>query len=125
MLARWTEMELNSPPATSSEDNDIRRLLGSGDEAEGSFAQPKFFYSFAPVVFDLDDIARFNKAVDAEFTVIRFYDGEGCVVKYPYVTFQQLFIQNSGKTILSFVPKDVKVDKKKKPPSKDDLLDRI
>lgn len=126
-LVRWTEMQFKQEDEAEAA---IKRMV-SGD-IEGVMPQPTFFYDYSPLVFDLNDVTRFNRAHDPEFTTLTFVDGERYVIKYAYRDFQNLYIQNTGHTILSIVPKEwSKDDKVRKgkipptPPTDDDIINNI
>lgn len=115
-LVRWTEIRMK---AENSEDALLKRLV-DGDETAGR-QHPEFYYDFSPMVFDLDDVARFNRSKDPEYTTIRFEDGESFIVKISYKTFVDLWVQQTGKAIYSILPDDFEPSEDKKNNSEDDL----
>jgi hypothetical protein len=98
VLVRWTEVKRQS----NDEETKLKKLL-NGDESKG---QPEIYYDYSPMVLDIDDIARFNRGSSPDITTLRFKDGEGCVIKCPYKAFVDIYMECTGKTILSALPKD-------------------
>lgn len=115
-LVRWTELDYKRD---DSDEAYAKRII-SGEET-GPMSAPKFVFDFSPMVFDLNDIVRFNRAHDPNYTTLRFKDGDGFVIKYPYKEFLALWIELTGKNIQCILPEDFENNTKKT----DDLLDGI
>lgn len=96
MLARWVEVSM---PQEDEEMDEVERLLSNKEEHD----PPKFSISYAPVVFDILDVVRWNKSSNEDCTILLFNDGERMVVKYPYNTFKDLYMQMTGKAISSVI----------------------
>jgi hypothetical protein len=100
-LVRWTEMALKKE---DKQEAFLRRIV-DGDLNPGSL-QPEFYYDFSPMVFDIRDVGRFNRAKDPGYTTIRFRDGDGAVIKIPYLEFVDLYIELTGQSIRDALPSD-------------------
>jgi hypothetical protein len=99
-LARWTELKA---PKTDDAESYIQRL--TNPDAEGPQGpQLQIHYEYSPIVFDLRDVRRFNRANDPNFTTIRFKDGDSNVIKYAYEDFVKLYSELTGFVINSIVP---------------------
>jgi hypothetical protein len=91
LQVRWIDMQMPDEDAAEAY---IKKLV-HGEQAK----KPKFVYDYAPMSFDIEDVKRFNRANDAGCTVLRFKDGDSCVVKMSYEHFQALWSDQTGKTI--------------------------
>lgn len=100
VLVRWTEFK-----QIKQDDNDayVKRLV-EGDEANRGMMKAQVFYDYSPMVMDINDIARFNRSNDPNFTTLRMKDGEGYVISYPYKDWIQLYMELTGKTIMCLLP---------------------
>jgi len=107
MLVRWTEMHVKQ---TDSEQADLKRLLTGQELPEYT---PEFSFAYSPMVFDMADIARFNRSQDEKSTTIRMKDGDTFVVAVGYSDFRELYISATGLNVHSFVEKEGKVQTKK------------
>jgi hypothetical protein len=103
VLVRWSEMRYES---TDKQENYVKRIL----EGEEEGPKPVIHYEFSPMVLDILDIARFNRSNHQDFTTVRMVDGDAYVIKFPYNDFIQFYIELTGKTITSALPKDFDKD---------------
>jgi hypothetical protein len=97
-LVRWSELKFTGN--NESEEAYLKRLV-DGEEPKN---KAEIFYEYSPMVFDTDDISRFNRSNDKEHTTLRFKDGDGYVIKYPYADFMEFYIESTGKTVTSLLP---------------------
>jgi len=112
MLVRWTELHVKP---TDSEQADLKRLLEGKEMPEYT---PEFSFAYSSMVFDINDIARFNKSQDDKCTTIRMKDGDTFVVAVDYEDFRELYISATGFNVHSFVEKTkkpAKISQKKGP----------
>lgn len=96
VLVRFTEVKMKE---TDEQENYLKRIV-DGDNSNSS-SQPELYYEFSPMIFDIDDVARFNKSRDPNLTTILFKDGAGYVVKLTYSEFTELFVKQTGKTVFT------------------------
>lgn len=96
-MVRWTELRMTQE---DPEETQMKRLL-DGEVSAG--VTPEFFYNFAPMTFDINGVARFNKSHDKRFTTLRFTDGDVCVVDIPYESFRELYIRTTGAAVHSTI----------------------
>ncbi len=89
-MVRWTEMRIKP---TDPEEAKYKRLMEGETQADFT---PEFYHQFAPMVFDLSDVSRFNKSHDRGSTTLRFTDGDVCVVDITYEDFRNLYMQQTG-----------------------------
>jgi len=97
MQVRWTEMRVKKE---DDQELQLKKLL-SGEE-QNNF-QPEFFYDYAPMTFDINDISRFNRSQDKKSTTVRFKDGDSFVVALPYSEFQRIYTAATGYSIHGFI----------------------
>ena len=73
---------------------------------------PKFqaSYDISPMVIDVNDIKRFNKANEKGYTTIRFDDGDGCVIKYDFDSFSEVYSEMTGKSITRLIEETIDPD---------------
>jgi uncharacterized GH25 family protein len=109
-LVRWTEMKFKE--SDKAEDY-LKQVI----DGEDPIPQAEITTEFSPMVFDMEDVVRFNRANTENLTTVRFDDGDVFVVSVPYKKFCELYIQATGKSIVSVI------DKKDKPAPKTDLDD--
>lgn len=111
MLVRWTEVHVKQ---TDSEQADLKRLLEGKEMPEFT---PEFSFSYSSMVFNINDVVRFNKSQDDKCTTLRMRDGDTFVVAVDYEVFRELYISATGHNIHSFVEKEkkVKISPKKGP----------
>lgn len=107
-MVRWTEMRIKP---TDQEESKMKKLINGEDSPE---FVPEFYYQLGPMIFDLKDVARFNRSYDGKSVTIRFSDGETCVLDMSYEDFRDLFIQTTGMAVHSTIrePSKAKVSKK-------------
>lgn len=117
-LVRWTEIR----PKEQIELGELDKLLRDPDDISQQIPQVEVKYDYSPMCFDLDDVAKFNRANVDDLTVLRFYDGDTFVVKIPYFKFRDLFSEYRGLTVVSTVP-DTKPEQKGKRKKDDDIGD--
>lgn len=109
-LVRWTELKMNKPPMSADEIAAERAING----VDPSHNTPEIFYSFSPMCFEMEDVARFNKSNDEGCTTIRFKDGDGYVVKVEYKQFRELYTDCTGKSVLSIIEQEPTKEEKPK-----------
>lgn len=111
-LVRWSELKFKESDSTQDY---LDRIIGDGEQQQAPKAT--ISYDYSPMVFDTDDISRFNRSNDPEFTTLRFKDGDGYVIKYPYLEFRDLYSQLGGRAIVSITGED-----KEEESDEDDLI---
>lgn len=104
VLVRWTE--LKAVPQQNTNDDYLKRLTDPNYEPEQEQVQAQVVYDYSPMVMDLDDVKRFNRSNDPNFTTLRMNDGVSYVIKFPYLDFMQMYIEYTGKTVMSCLPAD-------------------
>lgn len=98
-LVRWSSFSVKQQDSTEAY---LKRLV-DGEESEQDI-RAEVVHEYSPLVFDMDDVSRFNKANDPDHTTLRFYDSDVFVVKIPYEQFRDLYSEQTGKVILSVLP---------------------
>lgn len=103
VLVRWTEFKA----VDTKEDDELNNIINPNyqEENRGVF-KAQVHYDFSPMVLDTDDIARYNRSNDPLYTTLRMKDGEGYVIKFPYLEFMNTMIDITGKTVMSCLPQD-------------------
>jgi hypothetical protein len=99
VLVRWTELKMKSQ---NDDESYVKRLV----DGNSSTNEVEAYYDYSPMVMDINDIARFNRSNDVNFTTLRMTDGEGYVIKFPYKEFIELYVESTGKTVMSCLPSD-------------------
>lgn len=115
-MVRWTEMRIKP---TDTEENQLKKLVSGEDSPE---YMPEFFYQYSPQVFEIEDVARFNRSQDKKSTTLRFKDGDSCVVDIPYEKWRKLYIQCTGKVIHSTIPDPSSNEAASAKPTKHDTI---
>jgi hypothetical protein len=107
VLVRFTEMKFKQDDSAEAM---VRRVV-DGDETAG-MVMPEIYHETSPMVFDMDDISKFNRSRDTQFTTVMFKDGTGYLVKMPYEEFMNIYIVNTGRSIISYTeePKNAQED---------------
>jgi hypothetical protein len=106
-LARWTELKPGK--INPNNDDEINRLINGEihEEGEESYsAALEVSYEYSPIVFNLRDVVRFNRSHDKDHVTLRFKDGEGQVIKFPYESWIKMYSELTGMAINSIVPED-------------------
>jgi hypothetical protein len=93
VLVKWADFKIKD---RDTEEDYLKRVV-DGEEPQ---QQMDIKFDYSPMCFDVDDIGRFNRANDPNFTTIRFKDGELYVIKVPYLKFRDLYTELTGKSIL-------------------------
>lgn len=118
VVVRWTDMQLKN---MDSKEIELKRII-DGEEASIS---AEMSYSYGPMCFDMNDIARFNRSNDDGFTTVRFKDGDGYVVQVDFQAFKQLYAECTGKVINVIVNEKKEKRQKKEKKAKDTDIDDI
>ena len=96
VMVRWPDIDIRK-----TERSDIDRLIdGEEDSVEATI---KFVYT--PMCMELTPDISFNQATDSLHTVVRYPNGDVRVIKFPYEDFKRVFIECTGKTILTLIEK--------------------
>jgi hypothetical protein len=95
-MVRWTEMRLKK---RDDQEAYLNRLVNGDPESD--IPEAEFHYELSPMVFDMDDVLRYNLGTDPNFTILRMKDGDGFMVQIPYEKFKQLWVECTGRSILS------------------------
>lgn len=93
-MVRWTEMRIKP---TDKNEAKLKELLDGEPQPQFS---PEFYYEFSPMVFEMNDVARFNRSHDKKSTTLRMKDGEGFVVDLIYEDFKALYTECTGRVIV-------------------------
>jgi hypothetical protein len=104
MLARWSELSIKADKIDPSE-AELKRLF-HGDSPEQNTYRTEVIHEYGPIVFEMNDVKRYNRAKEAGHTTVYFKDGDTLVLKIPYIDFMEIDIQYSGKQINDFIPAD-------------------
>lgn len=104
MLARWSELAIKSEDVDPNE-AELKRILGN-DEGEKGMFRTEVIHEYGPVVFEMEDVKRYNRAKEKGHTTVHFNDGDTLVLKISFLEFLEIDIQYSGKQISDFVPVD-------------------
>lgn len=96
-MVKWMELRAKK---TDGDDAQLRRLV-HGEETPDFI--PEIIYSYSPMVFDMEDVSRFNRSSDMKSTTVRFHDGDYCVMDITYEEFRNLWMQLRGDNIHSTV----------------------
>lgn len=102
-LVRWTEIKLKKE---DQEEAFLKRIVDGDETAGAGMVQPEFYYEFSPLTFDMADVSKFNRGAEANYTTVRFVDGDAFTIKVPYLDFQELYSQFTGKIVHSILPED-------------------
>jgi len=94
LMVRWTEMRIKP---TDQNEAQLKKLIEGEPQPEFT---PEFFYEFSPMVFEMSDVARFNRSHDKKSTTLRMKDGEGFVVNLSYEEFKALYTECTGHAIV-------------------------
>jgi hypothetical protein len=106
MLVRWTEMSFKK---SKSDDDEIRRIINGDDNSSFGGLQPEITHDYSPIVFNMEDVARFNRGSEPGYTTVRFYDGDAYTMKVSYKEFMSIYSEfKDGKFIHSHLPEDYK-----------------
>jgi cell division septal protein FtsQ len=94
LMVRWTEMRIKP-----NDDNDakLKKLLDG--ESQPAFT-PDFYTQIAPMVFEMNDVARYNKSQDKKSTTVRMKDGDIFIVEVGFDDFKNLYTECTGKAIV-------------------------
>jgi|SRR5688572_4646896 len=117
VMVRWTDMQLKNMDAKEIE---LKKLI----EGEEVGAAAEFSYSYGPMCFDMNDIARFNRSHEDGLTTIRFKDGDGYVIQVDFEAFKQLYAECTGK-VINVLVKEEKKERKRRPKKTDTDVDDI
>jgi hypothetical protein len=104
MLARWSELSIKANNI-DQEEADLKRIMGT-DMNESPLYKTEVVHEYGPVVFEMEDVKRYNRAKEKGHTTVHFDDGDTLVLKIPFLEFLEIDIQYSGKQINDFVPID-------------------
>lgn len=110
MMVKWTELKLSTP--NKSEDELFAERVISGMDTSAPKAE--YYNTYSPMVFEMDDVARFNRSNDPKCTTIRFKDGDGYVILVKYEDFRDLYTECTGSAILSTIDQEDKPEDKPK-----------
>jgi len=105
MLARWSELSVKQNNV-DKEEAELKRILGNEENEGLNLYKTEIIHEYGPVVFEMDDVKRYNRAKEKGHTTVHFDDGDTLVLKIPYIDFLEIDVQYSGKTINDFIPLD-------------------
>lgn len=105
MLARWSELSVKQNNI-DKEEAAIKRIIGDEESESLNLYKTEIVHEYGPVVFEMDDVKRYNRAKEKGHTTVHFDDGDTLVLKIPYIDFLEIDVQYSGKTINDFIPLD-------------------
>jgi hypothetical protein len=94
MMGRWAELSFKQDTSTEGY---LKEILEGKEASE----VPQFGFTYGEIIFDMDDVKRWNSATDRECTILTMADGERIVVKYTFRDFTDLYSQVTGKLIHS------------------------
>jgi hypothetical protein len=105
MLARWSEL---SPRAnqTNREEAELKRIISGEEGLEDNIIMMDIVHEYGPVVFDLHDVKRFNRAKEKDHTTVNFKGGDSLVLQVTFSEFAEVMMEQLGIGILDCTPLD-------------------
>jgi hypothetical protein len=106
MLARWSELSPRAGQNRDREEAELKRIIDGDEGPAENIIMMDIIHEYGPVVFDLHDVVRFNRAKEKDHTTVNFKGGDSLVLKVTFSDFATVMMEQLGIGILDCTPLD-------------------